>query len=69
MEESQDKRSRPQVFYENAKNSLFSVSHVLLKDKTTGQWFACFLMTVMMFQILTFLFEKKVLLTQFLARI
>jgi len=60
MEDLHIKKNKLQMLYSDAKNSLFTVMQELLKHKTIGQWFASFLMIVMMFQMITFLFESKV---------
>lgn len=69
MEESQGKKNRLQKFYDDSKEAVFGVMQDLLKQRTVGQWFACFLMVVMVFQTITFLFEEKVLVSLHLARV
>jgi len=59
-EEQQTKQSRIQIIYQATKTAIFSIMQELLKNKKSGKWFTCFLMFVMILQLIAFLFDDDV---------
>lgn len=60
MEEPQDKQGRLQAIYQCFKDSLFGIMLELLKDKKSGQWYSCFLIVMMIVQMIAHLFNPDV---------